>query len=282
MISHLALMAALLATVPAGAQTPKAKRKSGSTKAAAISTPKPVPASVQNFKVLRTADCVLGIKGEIVRSIKINDFLVVSKDPVNQGGEAAGSSTAQKAGTKQSTERFAYEIPGTLVEEKEEKGSKVRFRFLPAQDLAIAGAQGQLHFEDRVEGDRIPPVIMDASEVIGADTFVFQAQARGGQIIPLSGLVYLRGTLQGDTAPAGEVNMRLPKRPVVSIPLPSLLLATGKDLTPPLTFNGISLWAWPNSKGPYTVAATANYRALPGTSNVTGSVEVTFRVGATR
>lgn len=274
-----ASLAAFLTAGPLTAQATKSKRKPRSAKAPAAdpsATPKANTTPAPGVTVLRTADCVLGIRGDLTRDMVLSGM---QGDPT---GEATNSPSTKMKTVKHSVEHFAYEIPGTLVEEMEAKATAVRFRFIPAVDMVAAKAQGQLHFEDKLQGSANPPIVMDASEITGADTFLFQAEVRGGQIVPVSGNVYLRGIVQGDAPTTNALSMRVPQRPVISSPLPTLRMGAGRDMTPPLRFTGISLWAWPNSKAAFTVAATLDYAGPGPQGTVTGHVEVSFRVGDTK
>ncbi len=290
MLSRLALVATVLALLPLAAQTPQApkpKRKARAVKPAAAATTAP-PANLEpapGVTVLRTADCVLGVKGELVRDLTVHGLLGShggDEEAAVADPQAVAAASKKHLVGQHSVDRFDFEIPGTLIEETDAKGTGVRFRFVPAVDMAAAKAQGQLRHEERLLSGGAAARVVEAHELTGGTVFVFEAAARGGQIIPVSGAVYLRGTVQGEAAPVGTLSMKLPQRPIVSAPLPSQRMSPDKDLTPPLRFTGISLWAWPNSKGAFTVAATADYSGPGPHGTVTGSVQVSFRVGETK
>lgn len=267
----LLLTALALSTATLGAQAPKSKRKGASGSKTHVSEP---PAPGPN--VVRQAPCVLSMKGTVVRKLLL-------PRPKKMANPAIPPQDGPVVTSKEVTERFEYEIPGTL-EEEAGSGGAVRFRFTPAEDLVAAEARGTLHFEEKATG--VAPVVIEATEVVGSDKFVFESAGRGQGIIPSSGNIFLKGRLQSPPPPGSPVSMEAPVRPISSIPMPPVSMHFGHAGTPALQFQGSSLWAWANSKGPFTVSGTLDYgdsTALQGgQASISGSVEVTFRIGATR
>lgn len=291
MLKTLAFLTLVLAV---GAQVPKhakKSRKSSKPSAAAASpalgaTPSPSAVTPDGFMVIRTADCVLALKGQLVRQMSM--FPARGKPsqqskPGDASEEKNPIATSSRGAINGHTlEHFDYELPGTIAEEVEPKGTRVRFRFTPGKDVNAGAAQAKLHLEDQTKGPAFPPTVVDAIEVLGADPFVFEAAARGQQLVPVSGMVILKGQLQN--APSAPlVSMKAPLGPpVYSYPLPSQPLAQDGSSRASLQFVGISLWAWPNSRNSFTADSTIIYGAPGSQGRITGSVNVTFRVGATR
>jgi len=292
MLTHLALITLVLA---ASAQVPKPKKKIPRPHAPATTAVPRAPladpsASSQTpggFTVVRRADCVLVLKGQVVRRVS----MVLPQGEIAHRPKASGAAeekniapaSAPRVINGQTLEHFEYELPGTLTEEADPKGTLVRFRFTPVAELKPGMAQARLHLEDQSKGPGVPPVVVDATEVIGADPFVFEAAARGQQLVPVSGMVILKGRIQNAAPTGAPVTMMAPVGPpVVSLPLPPIPLKQGAAGGPSLQFQGMSLWAWPNSKGPFTVASTIVYNVAGAQGSITGSVDVAFRVGATR
>lgn len=289
MLTHLALITLILAV---GAQAPNPKKKTSHPRTP-VTTVAPAPGADPSadplapggFTVVRRADCVLVLKGQIVRRVS----LVRSQGEIAHRPKASGAAeeknptptSAPRAMNGQTLEHFEYELPGTLTEETDPKSTLVRFRFTPVAGLKPGMAQARLHLEDQSKGPQFPPMVVEATEVMGADPFVFEAAARGQQLVPVSGMVILKGRIQNAAPTGAPVTMVAPVGPpVVSLPLPPL--KSGVPGTPSLQFQGISLWAWPNSKGPFTVASTIVYNIAGAHGSLTGSVEVAFRVGPTR
>lgn len=253
--------------------------------------PKPTAKKVQppttppkGLDVLREAPCVLALKGSLIRKFAM-------PKPLKLG--VPGQNSSQKAGeppmTNQISESFDYELPGTLEEQVDPNGT-VHFRFSPDADLAKAGARFALRLQDNlpdsVSGAGSMPVVVDGIEITSVEPFEFEAAGRGQGIAPVAGHVNLRGRLQGTLTPGSPMSQESTVRPVVSNPLPPVPLSLVRSGASALRFQGISLWAWQNSSGPFTVAATMDYQghssAGSATGTVTGSVGVTFRVGATK
>lgn len=291
MLKTLAFLTLVLAV---GAQVPKpAKKSRKSSKPSAVAvppamraTPSPSAVSPDGFKVVRTADCVLVLKGQLVRQISMFSAREKTSQQAKPG-DATEEKNLLPASSRgaihgHTLEHFDYELPGTLAEEVEPKGTRVRFRFTPGKDVNAGAAQAKLHLEDQTKGPAFPPTVVDAIEVLGADPFVFEAAARGQQLVPVSGMVILKGQLQ-NTASTPLVSMKAPLGPpVISYPLPAPPPAQGGASRASLQFVGISLWAWPNSKAAFTADSTIVYGTPGSQVRITGSVNVTFRVGATR
>lgn len=291
MLKTLAFLTLVLAV---GAQVPKhtkKSRKSSKPSAATASpapgaTPSPSAVTPDGFMVVRTADCVLVLKGQLLRQISVFSAREkISREPLPGGAhDEKNTMPTPSRGTinGHTLEHFDYELPGTLTEEVEPKGTRVRFRFTPGKDVNAGAAQAKLHLEDQTKGPAFPPTVVDAIEVLGADPFLFEAAARGQQLVPVSGMVILKGQLQN--APSTPlVSMKAPLGPpVFSYPLPAQTPAQDGASRASLQFVGISLWAWPNSRNSFTADSTIIYGAPGSQGRITGSVNVTFRVGATR
>lgn len=282
MITHLALATLLLA---ASSQTTKPKTKKRPAKQPAPTTTS-VPVPEGTTSVLRSADCVLVLKGQMVRKVSMvlppkkasQRPLILGSEPVD-----APPASTSKVIRGQTLEHFSYELPGVLTEESDPKADNtvIRFRFTPSTRLNTVNTQARLHLEDQAKGPEFPPVVVEATEVTGVDPFVFEAAARGQQLVPVSGMVFLKGYLQNAVPSGPTVSMVAPTRPVVSMPLPPLPAAKqGAAARPSLQFQGLSLWAWANSKPPFTVTSTIIYDAKGPQGSMTGNVEVTFRLGA--
>ena len=229
--------------------------------------------------ILRQAPCVMALKGSLVR--RIPSFSLGKK---NASTRDPKDGLAGAPLTKEIKERFEYDIPGTLEEQAEPSGV-IRFRFKPTTNLAKDGARMSLRFvdylEDTVGGTGGTPVVVDGLELTRVDPFVFEAGARGRDLLPVAGQIFLRGRMQGPFPPGSPLNTESPIRPIVSNPLPPVQGSQGFNGPSYLRFQGASLWAWQNTKGPFTVAATITYQGrigtMPGTVN--GTVDVVFRVG---
>lgn len=283
MLSQLALA---ILTITASPQSTKHKTKKSPAKAP-VAKAVADPAVKQNPSILRSAECVLVLKGQMLRQVSMvlppkkvsKRPLILGLDQVKDGSSASTSKVIRT----QTLEHFSYELPGVLTEEKDPKvdSTVIRFRFTPSTRLNTANTQARLHLEDQAKGPEFPPVVVEATEVTGADPFVFEAAARGQQLVPVSGMVFLKGFLQNSAPPSPAVSMMAPTRPVVSLPLPSLPTAKqGRDTRPTLQFQGLSLWAWANAKLPFTVTSNILYDTKGPQGGLTGNVEVTFRIGA--
>lgn len=283
MLPQLAL--AFLATL-SSPQSPKRKAKKSPAKVPAVAATS-VPAAKLGKSVLRSADCVLVLKGQMLRQVSmVLPPKKASKRPLILGSGPMKNETAastSKIIRGQTLEHFSYELPGVLTEETDpaKDSTVVRFRFTPSTRLNTVNTQARLHLEDQAKGPEFPPVVVEATEVTGMDPFVFEAAARGQQLVPVSGMIFLKGYLQ-NAVPAGPtVSMVAPTRPVVSMPLPPMpATKQGAAVRPSLQFQGLSLWAWANSKPPFTVTSTIVYDAKGPQGSMTGNVEVSFRIGA--
>ena len=260
MFSHIAL-----ATLMAAA--PQTSPKHGKN-ARQVATPPATPPKGPN--VVRRASCVLTLKGSLTRVIQV-------PKPLKRAGGA--TPPAASTTTNEISERFDYELPGTLDEETDPRGI-IRFIFTPADDFLRAGARGTLYFQDSGSGTS-GPTVLDSSEVTSIDPFIFEANGRGQGIVPGRGYVYLRGRVRSPLPSGGQVSMVAPSRPLISVPLPPIQNRLNPNGVSALRFQGASLWAWQNSKGPFTVTATMDYQGPTAVGQVTGTVEVSFRVGAT-
>lgn len=283
MLSQLAL--AILAII-ASPQSTKHKTKKSPAKAP-VATAAADPAVKQNASILRSADCVLVLKGQMLRQVSmILPPKKASKRPLILGSgpmKDATTASPSKVIRGQTLEHFSYEFPGVLTEESDpaKDSTVVRFRFTPSTRLNTANTQARLHLEDQAKGPEVPPVVVEATEVTGVDPFVFEAAARGQQLVPVSGMVLLKGYLQNPPPSGPAVSMVAPTRPVVSMPLPTMPAAQqGGPARPSLQFQGLSLWAWANSKPPFTVTSNIVYDAKGPQGGITGNVEVSFRISA--
>ncbi len=291
MLSNMALITLVLA-VGTQAPLPKKKTKHSHTPAAATPATSSTTSSTRTltpdgFFAVRSADCVLALKGQMVRRfsmIPLPQNLSTKADASATAGEKKASPTpAHRISSGQILEHFDYELPGTLTEETDPKGTRIRFRFVPVPQLQPGTAQAKLHLEDQSKGPGFPPTVVDATEVLGVDPFIFEAAARGQRLFPVSGSVILKGRVQNASSAGSPVSMLAPLGPpVISLPLPPVNLNQEGPGKPSLQFQGASLWAWPNSKGPFTVASTIIYNPPGSQVTITGSVEVAFRVGATQ
>lgn len=259
MLSYIALAALGFAIAP---QSPKHHKKTTAAATSASTTGSTSADPNKEPRALREAPCVLALKGSLVRKVTI-------------------PRSSEAALTSQIYERFDYEIPGTLEERMDPTGA-VRFQFKPTAPVQ-EGSRAALHLEENTSGDGGIPVVVDGKELVSFEPLVFEAAARGQGIVPVAGHLNLRGRLKGQPTPAGiPVNGEAPLRPVVSNPLPPLSTSLVKNGASTMRFEGISLWAWPNSKGPFIVVATVDYRGRTSIGTVTGTVEATFRIGATK
>lgn len=270
--------------------TPQAPKTGKAAKPVKPAPPAPTPAA-NPTGLLREAECVLALKGRLIR-----ETVVKSHPPDARKGKggapASGEEMARQAASaaarvpaqvqpKTILEEFDYEIPGTLREEAGPSG-EVTFTFVPVPSLKDSAARGVLHLEDSHPTYGAPPVVADASEVRGVANFIFRAAGRGQGIVPVSGDVNMMGQVRGSSAIARPGAAGEGVRPVLSTPLPVPATTAGKITPPALVFTGISLWAWANTKGPFTAQAMADYKERAADRSVTGQVQVTFRVGATK
>lgn len=283
MLSQLAL--ALLATI-ASPQSTRHKTKKSPAKAP-VTTAAADPAVKLNPSILRSADCVLVLKGQMLRQVSmVLPPPKASKRPLILGSgpmKDATTPSPSKVIRGQTLEHFSYELPGVLTEETDpaKDSTVIRFRFTPSTRLNTVNTQARLHLEDQAKGPEFPPVVIEATEVTGVDPFVFEAAARGQQVVPISGMVFLKGYLQNAVPSGPTVSMVAPTRPVVSMPLPAMPAARqGATVRPSLQFQGLSLWTWANSKPPFTVTSNIIYDAKGPQGSITGNVEVSFRIGA--
>lgn len=276
MLSSLILAGLMLGINSQGTHPKKLKPRAKAGHQVQDSTPK-------DFDVLRAAPCVLVLKGNLVRKFAMPKPLKLGNPP-----RVSSDRSGEPPLTNQISEQFAYELPGTLEEQVDPNGT-VHFRFRPAPDLVKAGARSTLRLQDNladnVSGTGSIPVVVDGQEITTVEPFVFEAAGRGQGIIPVAGHINLRGRLQGTLPSGSPMAEESMTRPVVSNPLPPVSASLVKMGAPTLRFQGISLWAWQNSSAPITVMATMDYQgrtsAESGPGTVTGSVEVSFRVGAT-
>lgn len=271
-------------------QTPKPAKSAKAPKAAKVA---PAPPPAEPTGLLRQAECVLALKGRLLREavVKFNPVdpatgkrtgLVTREDMAKQAaGGSPGARATAKVQPKTILEEFDYEIPGTLQEEAGPNGS-VRFTFVPVPSLRDSAARGVLHLEDSHPTYGAPPVVVDATEIRGVANFQFTAAGRGQGIVPASGDINMMGQVRGATMLARPGTTGEGVRPVLSTPLPVLATTGGKIAPPALRFEGISLWAWANTKGPFTAQAVADYKERNAERSVTGQVTVTFRVSAAK
>lgn len=214
-----------------------------------------------DFKVLRSAPCVMSLKGNLHRRM---------------GGFVNPQDPAKTTASKTVTERFDVQMPG-ILEEETEKGGKVRFRFVPDPQLKEKGARGTLYMEDSQPAKGAPPAIVETTEVKRAEPFVFFAEGRGMDLLPVSGGVYYDGLMR----PQGPVNAA-PKdvsvRPVLSLPMPSVARLMGTEAPPALRSSSLGLWAFANARSEFTAEYTVTYNGPTDVGHVAGSVTVRFKI----
>lgn len=215
----------------------------------------------EDFTLQRSAPCTLILKGNLQRKM---------------GGVANPQNPSQATPSKTVSERFEMQLPGVL-EEETEKGGKVRFRFVPDAQLKEKGGRGMLHMEDSQPAKGAAPAVIDSTDLKRADPFIFFADGRGMDLLPVAGGIYFDGLVR-PLGPVSAPTTSASVRPILSIPLPAVTRLMGTDTAPALRSGSLGLWAFANAKSEFSAEYTVRYNGPTDVGYVTGTVEVRFKV----
>ena len=174
-------------------------------------------------------------------------------------------------------EDFTYRIPGIMEERALPEGG-VAFEF-EADESRKDERRGKATAVDTTTTAGVTEEIrVIADTITSVPAWRFESGGRGQYIFPAKAEVMLQGNQTNPNLVALSAVQGNTARPVYSVPMIDPRRSP-KDLEAPgLKFEGASLWTLSNAKGPFTAAATMDYRDLlvQGFQKLNGKVTVHF------
>lgn len=223
--------------------------------------PAPDPANLRgtsplDYRMNLSADCVVNFQGELQRQ---STLVQKGKPPVTIKG----------------TQEFNLSIPGELQEWEAPNSGLIEFRFIPKANGE--GASGSFASQETtIKAMQENVLTIRGTTVAGMSTWVIKASARGAELEAAPVPIAVRGQASGikDASATGQESVPATVSPIRVLP-PS---KGQRPATPPMRFQGLSLWALKNAKSAFSVTAELNHDGSNEREQVRGRTKVSFAV----